>query len=442
MKGIQILHEETSDNWINICDLIYFYKNSNRILFSTEKNGFRHLLLFTLQNNGSVEKRFITNGTNWQVDGDFIDVDEKNELVYFTGSLDSPLEYHLYVASTAENSNPEKIHRLTPLGLSHCSISMNSSKTIFLSCSSSIKESYKTQIYEIHHSMDDQENTLLSSSSSILASFPKTSISTPFKFDIIPPEIFTFKNTNGHLIYGCYFKPRNFDIAKKYPTILKVYGGPHVQLIENSQKLILSNLHLQMYAHLGYLCVIIDGCGSARRGLKFESYLKKRMGTFEVQEQVEGLSYLIKKGFVDTERIAVTGWSYGGYLSLMCLAQRPDFFKLAISGAPVVRWEAYDTGYTERYMSTIEDNKEGYKKGSVLNYVNGFPSEPNRLLILHGIIDDNVHFCNTLELIQALIEHDKPYQLQVYPKERHGIRDRKGLKHSQKAILRFIIDYL
>jgi pimeloyl-ACP methyl ester carboxylesterase len=118
---------------------------------------------------------------------------------------------------------------------------------------------------------------------------------------------------------------------------------------------------------------MIDGVGSWRRGLKFEGYLRKKMGQIEVQEQVEGLSFLVKQGFVDTERIAVTGWSYGGYLSLLCLAQRPDFFKVAVSAAPVTKWESYDTGYTERYMGTPTDNPVGYEAGSVMHYIDGFP---------------------------------------------------------------------
>jgi dipeptidyl-peptidase 9 len=166
------------------------------------------------------------------------------------------------------------------------------------------------------------------------------------------------------------------------------------------------------------------------------------MGTLEVQEQVEGLTHLIKSGIVDPERIAVTGWSYGGYLSLLCLAQRPDFFKLAISGAPVTTWDSYDTAYTERYMDTPENNAKGYANGAVFKYVPTLPDQPNRLLIIHGNLDENVHICNTFELIQHMINHNKPYQLQVFPNERHGVRDPASAKYNELVCLRFFLSHL
>jgi dipeptidyl-peptidase 9 len=177
----------------------------------------------------------------------------------------------------------------------------------------------------------------------------------------------------------------------------------------------------QLLASLGYVVVMIDGVGSFRRGLKFEGYIRCRMGTVEVQDQVEGLQYLIAKGLVDPARIAVFGWSYGGYMSLLCLAQKPQIFKMAISGAPVTLWEAYDTGYTERYMDTPQANATGYLTGSVLTYADRFPNEPNRLMIAHGAIDENVHICHSYQLVQKLINLKKPFVFLVYPEERHGL---------------------
>jgi len=176
--------------------------------------------------------------------------------------------------------------------------------------------------------------------------------------------------------------------------------------------------------------------------LKCEGRLREKMGQVEVKDQVDGLEYLIEKGYIDKNRIGVTVWSYGGYLALLCLAQRPDIFKVAISGAPVTLWEAYDTGYTERYMNTKKNCPEAYEKGSVLTYAKGFPDQHNRLIILHGLIDENVHFCHTSELIHELVTRGKPYQLQVYPHARHGIRTTEGTLHMEETVLRFIIDNL
>jgi len=155
------------------------------------------------------------------------------------------------------------------------------------------------------------------------------------------------------------------------------------------------------------------------------------------------LEYLMKeKNLIDRTRIGITGWSYGGYLSLNCLARRPDFFKIAIAGGPVSLWEAYDTGYTERYMDTPQNNPVGYRIGSLKSVIDGFPDEENRLLIVHGLIDENVHFCHTAMLIDWLLLAGKPYQLQVYPSERHGVRSPHASLHWELTSLSFTKNYL
>lgn len=140
-------------------------------------------------------------------------------------------------------------------------------------------------------------------------------------------------------------------------------------------------------------------------------------GTVEVSDQVKGLEAAAKIfDCIDMERVGVYGWSYGGYMSLMSLAQRPDIFKVAISGAPVTTWNLYDTAYTERYMGLPQEQVQAYENGSVLNLARNFPDEENRLLIIHGMIDENVHFAHTRKLIDALIKENKPYQLLVINK--------------------------
>jgi len=192
------------------------------------------------------------------------------------------------------------------------------------------------------------------------------------------------------------------------------------------------------------------------------------MGTIELQDQIEGLQYLSRKyGVIDEQRIGVNGWSYGGYMSLLAFAQRSDIFKVCISGAPVTNWELYDTGYTEKYMSTPQENPEGYQRGSVLNYIEQFPNRSvllsiallatppelkpllisvfcseNRLLIVHGLIDENVHFKNTEVLVDALIKAQKPYQLQIYPNERHGIRNPSANEHFEILMFHFLKNFL
>uniref|UniRef100_A0A8C2KYC2 dipeptidyl-peptidase IV n=1 Tax=Cyprinus carpio TaxID=7962 RepID=A0A8C2KYC2_CYPCA len=260
--------------------------------------------------------------------------------------------------------------------------------------------------------------------------------------DYVPPEIFSFPASSGFHLYGMLYKPHNLKPGKKHPTILFVYGGPQVQLVNNSYKGV-KYLRLNTLASLGYAVVVIDGRGSCQRGLKFEGALKNKMGQVEIEDQVEGLQYVAEKyKFIDMSRVAIHGWSYGGFLSLMGLIHRPNIFKVAIAGAPVTVWMAYDTGYTERYMDVPENNQQGYEAGSVALHVDKLPNEPNRLLILHGFLDENVHFFHTNFLVSQLIRAGKPYQLQIYPNERHSIRCPESGEHYEIMLLYFLQQHL
>jgi hypothetical protein len=235
--------------------------------------------------------------------------------------------------------------------------------------------------------------------------------------DLLPglpkPELFTHTLKSGHLVYGVIFKPEFMENGMKYPCLLDIYGGPEVQVVTNSFKG-MRHVRRHLFASEGYVVVAFDCRGSHHRGREFAGHIHHRMGQVEIADQVEVLEWLAQTtGYIDMKKIAIHGFSYGGYLSLMALAQRPDIFKVAIAGAPVTKWSLYDTGYTERYMDTPLNNPDGYNLGSVLSYIGNFPDEENRLLIIHGLMDENVHFIHSAELINALIRAGKPYQLQV-----------------------------
>uniref|UniRef100_A0A6Q2ZN98 dipeptidyl-peptidase IV n=1 Tax=Esox lucius TaxID=8010 RepID=A0A6Q2ZN98_ESOLU len=404
-----IVYEETTNVWINVHDIFYPFVQTSEdeftfIWVNESKTGFSHLYKITsaLQ-RGSYhwsgdykhsedfkcvikEELPLTSG-EWEVlarHGSKIWVNEASKLVYFQGTRDTPLEHHLYVVS---HECPGDVVRLTKPGFSHsCSISK------VQSCDNII--------------------------------------------------IFDFPGKSGFQLYGMVYKPHNLQPGRKHPTVLFVYGGPQVQLVNNSFKG-MKYLRLNTLASLGYAVVVIDGRGSCQRGLEFEGALKNKMGQVEIEDQVEGLQYVSERfNFVDLSRVAIHGWSYGGFLSLMGLIQRPNVFKVAIAGAPVTVWMAYDTGYTERYMDTPENNQQGYEEGSVALHVDKLPSEPNRLLILHGFLDENVHFFHTNFLVSQIIRAGKPYQLQVYPNERHSIRCPESGEHYEIMLLHFLQQYL
>jgi dipeptidyl aminopeptidase/acylaminoacyl peptidase len=165
-------------------------------------------------------------------------------------------------------------------------------------------------------------------------------------FPLVEPKLFNFKNKHGDTIYGLYYKPHDYNSNKKYPALLYIYGGPGPQLVVNKYS-IFADGRLQHLASLGYIIITIDGRGSNNRGIKFESILKHRMGQVEFEDQIYGIKHLASNKEldvnIDLNRIGVFGWSYGGYMSLMALGQHSDFFKVAISGAPVTKWELYDT---------------------------------------------------------------------------------------------------
>ncbi len=225
----------------------------------------------------------------------------------------------------------------------------------------------------------------------------------------------TLQNANGDTLYGALYRPPAHFGPGPHPTIVDVYGGPTAQQVTNQWSMTAA-LQLQYLRNLGYLIFRLDGRGSARRGLKFEGALRHRMGTVEVEDQVAGVRWLVEQGLADPQRVGVKGWSYGGYMTLMCLAKAPDVFKVGVAGAPVTSWDGYDTGYTERYMSTPAENPEGYAESNVMNYVQQIRG---KLLLVHGMLDENVHFRHTARLINAMIRARTTYDLLVFPDERH-----------------------
>ncbi|XP_045621512.1 dipeptidyl peptidase 8 isoform X2 [Procambarus clarkii] len=443
-------------------NLLYWWtshgdSSQRMLIWASEETGHRHLYLVLCQlsppsstedqpsheDQGMVaaqlvQKIALTRG-EWSVTGNGLWVDESRGLVYFTGLLDSPLEQHLYVTSI---SHPGTIQRLTEPGFSH-HVALNEDCSVFTTVYSSVETPSQSQVLRItpHDAQNSSDNLVWVS---VLGDLVNETLSEGLREikSLVVPEVFTTRINSGDSIYSMVFKPHNFSPGRKYPTVLCIYGGPQVQLVTNTFKGF-RHMRTHMLAAHGFCVVSIDSRGSDNRGVGFQAHLMNRMGTVEIDDQVEVLQLLAGQcDYMDLSRLAVTGWSYGGYLSLMALAQRPDVFKVAIAGAPVVSWSLYDTGYTERYMDLPSVNPEGYRNGSVLSYVNNLPDEENRLLIVQGMIDENVHFSHTNQLIQALIKAGKPYQLQIYPHERHCLRQLDSNEHYETKLLSFLLNNL
>eukprot|EP00761_Pharyngomonas_kirbyi_P008033 gb/GECH01008044.1/.p1 GENE.gb/GECH01008044.1/~~gb/GECH01008044.1/.p1 ORF type:complete len:832 (+),score=215.86 gb/GECH01008044.1/:1-2496(+) len=467
--------------WQNHHDLTHFLQDGS-IISASEETGYRHLYLYKPQPSSSssasssiasYECYPITSG-EWTVDIDTLKVDERRQIVYFTGTFDTPLEKHIYAASFRESVVNKKkppqdnIVRISTENAGfHENIVFNGSATMMACAVSSLDEPHTSHLFQIcdgkeindrsplpqwkyisriqgisntsKESQQEQQDSSPASPSSFSAS--SSTSSQAFRNSIVSPKIVSIKRDIGTM-HGFVYLPHNYEEGKKYPTMVFIYGGPHVQLVTNQYMAGVRPL-IQVWTSLGYCVCTFDGRGSFRRGLEWEGALKYSMGTVEIDDQIAGLKHVSSEmGCIDMDRIGVFGWSYGGYMTLMCMAQRSDFFRLGVAGAPVTRWELYDTGYTERYMGIPEQQKEAYGAGSVIRYVDGFPDDEGRLMIFHGLMDENVHFTHTETLTQEMMKRNKPYDLRLFPTERHGPRSREARSymafHSTRFIQRFL----
>ncbi|MGB4868394.1 MAG: prolyl oligopeptidase family serine peptidase, partial [Candidatus Promineifilaceae bacterium] len=369
-----------------------------RFLWGSERTGFKHLYLY--DGDGRLE-RPLTQG-EWLVTG-VTAVDEKAQLVYFTGTADSPLETHLYVVPFT-GSAPQRITREP--GTHSPIIDLGGQR--FLDAFQSQETPPCVRLCALSDGTTQQ--TIYANDDPRLP-----------RLTLQPPEIVTLPSRDGVELIGAMYRP-SVGVGP-FPAIVHVYGGPHAQMVTDSWR-ITANMRAQYLAQQGFLVFMLDNRGSARRGLAFEGWIKGRMGIIEVQDQVDGVRWLVAQGLADPARVGIYGWSYGGYMAAMCLAQAPDTFKVAVAGAPVTHYDGYDTHYTERYMGTPQANPDGYTAGSVMAYVDKLTG---KLLLVHGLIDENVHFRHTARLINALIRARKPYDLLLFPNERHsprGLADR------------------
>ena len=403
--------EENSETWINLHNMLRPL-SSGRFLWASERTGFNHIYLF---HEGDLLA--LTKG-EWQVDS-IESVDESGGTIFFTGTKDGHTEKHLYKMSL-EGESLEKVTSESGIHNVTINVKANLFVDVFNSLSSppkvvlrSLENNYDVEVV-IHESKDERID----------------------RYQLEPPEIFELRLQDGTELSGAIYYPNSGEFKAPYPTVLSVYAGPHVQLVTNSWIMTVS-LRAQYLRSKGYLVVVVDSRGSSRRGLKFESPIKNLMGNVEVEDQSFALNYLIEKGIVDKERLGVYGWSYGGYMSLMCLAKRPDLFKAAVAGAPVTSWDGYDTHYTERYMGMPEENIAGYRKSSVMSYVSEIEG---KLLLVHGLVDENVHFRHTARLINSLNEAGKDYDLLVFPEERHMPRRLEDRAYMERRILEFLQD--
>jgi dipeptidyl-peptidase-4 len=246
-------------------------------------------------------------------------------------------------------------------------------------------------------------------------------------------EMVTLQAQDGTTLYGRIIKPANFSASKKYPAIIYVYGGPHLQLIRNSW-LHNANLFLYYLAQQGYVVFTLDSRGSDGRGRDFEQALFRQMGSVEVEDQAIGANYLKKLPYVDGNRVGVHGWSYGGFMTMSMLLKKPDLFSVGVAGGPVTDWRMYEIMYGERYMDRIQENPEGFASSNLSAYVEKL--EGKRLLIIHGLQDDVVLPAHAMNFMEAALKKRQHVDFFPYPGHAHNVRGRDRIH-----LYEHIVDY-
>jgi dipeptidyl-peptidase-4 len=386
-----VLHEE-DPQWINVKGAPKFLSGGNQFLWTSERSGFRHIYLYNV--DGKLEKE-LTSG-NWEVD-DLKGIDETRRRVFFTSSEENPTERQFYSIGLDGSGK----QRLTSGAGTHA-ISLAPNAAYYADDYSSLNSPRQRTFYK----SDNTETRQYRADTK------------PFsdEYEILPAEIVQVKASDDTLLYARMIKPAGFDAGKKYPAVIVVYGGPGEQAVRNRW----SGLSLdQVLAHKGFVVWQLDNRGSAGRGHQFESVLYHDMGEHELSDQKEGIQYLISRGFVDPQRIGIYGWSYGGYMTLYTITHAPGLIKAAVAGAPVTSWRNYDSIYTERYMGLPEDDAEGYKRSAPVLSAAGLNG--TKLLMIHNVEDDNVHFQNSIQMAEALEKADKQFYMLVYPQKTHGV---------------------
>jgi dipeptidyl-peptidase-4 len=408
----ELIFAETDERWLEVDDDLTFLKNSNEFIWTSEEDGFKHIYLYDM--SGKLIRQ-ITKGA-WEV-RNIAAVDEGNRIIYFTATQKSPLENHLYRIDF-DGRNLKQITK-TP-GWHRINFSPN----------------YETYLDFFSQMGVPEKVALFTNTGELKEIIVENPVEALKEYRMSKPEFFTFETSDGVSLNAWMLKPPDFDENKKYPVLMYVYGGPGSQTVVNRWGR-RRYLWFQMLAQKGYIVASVDNRGTGARGAAFKKITYKNLGYWEVHDQIEGGKYLASLPYVDKDRIGIFGWSYGGYMSSLVLFKGNEVFKTAVSVAPVTHWKFYDTIYTERYMQTPQLNPTGYKNSAPLNYARNL--EGNFLLI-HGTSDDNVHFQNSVALVNELIAHNKQFQTMYYPGRYHGIRE--GSKNTQEHVYTLMTNFI
>jgi len=402
---VKTLFEEKDAKYVEPQNPLLFFPNSNTdFIWQSQRTGYNHLFHYNLD-KGLVSQ--LTKG-DWLVT-EILGFNEKKKDIYFTATKETPLEKHLYRINW-NNFKMEKMDSEKGVHAGVLSGDGNQLLDVFTNSETARK-------VEIINTNTLKRNNLLTADNP-LAKYER-------------PEIqnITLKADDGTPLYGKLILPTNFDATKKYPVIVYLYNGPHLQLVTNSFPAS-GNLWYEYMAQRGYIIFTMDGRGSSNRGLKFEQAVFRNLGVNEMKDQMKGVEFLRTLPYVDSKNMGVHGWSFGGFMTTNLMLTYPEVFKAGVAGGPVIDWTMYEIMYTERYMDTPEENPEGYKNANLIHKVQNLKG---KLLMIHGAQDNVVVLQHSINFLKAAVDHGVQLDYFVYPGHEHNVRGKDRVHLMQKV---------
>ncbi|MCU0233759.1 MAG: alpha/beta fold hydrolase [Thermoanaerobaculales bacterium] len=410
---VRTLLTESDPAWVDVHDDLHFL-NDGRFLWSSERDGWRHLFLHGA--DGALIRR-LTAG-DWEVQA-LIGVDAAQRTAFFEANRGDLRQRHLFSVSLEGGAMArlDRGERGTHEGRP------SPAGDMIVDTWSSVDEPPRADVLFLGGAPPRR----MWESGQELAGW-----------DLLPVEQGSLAAADGTELHSLLIRPRGPEPGRRHPVVLYVYGGPHSQLTADRWG---GSIHdtFRLLADMGIGVFMVDNRGTAGRGRDFETAIHRRLGELEVADQVAAARWLGAQDWVDPERIAVYGGSYGGYMTLMLLLKAPELFRAGVAYAPVTDWRLYDSIYAERYMDTPEQNPEGYESSAPLTWAENLRGA---LLLAHGSMDNNVHLQNTLQLVGSLAEADRRFELMVYPRTRHGVRRSSFALHFHRLKTEFLARHL
>lgn len=411
----KVIHTEESKTYVDVNDDLRFVADKGFII-SSESDDYNHLYYYDL--NGKLINQ-VTKG-NWDVT-QFCGFDEKTETLYYASTENGQMNRDVY--SIKLNGSAKK--RLSKRdGTSNFEFT-----TGFKYYISEYSNANTPREYELC-SIDGKSIKMLEDNAELREKMKG--------YELSPKTFFKFTTSENVQLNGWMIRPPHFDSTKKYPVYMYAYGGPGSNECANAWDGI-DYLWHQLLAQEGYIVVCVDGRGTGGRGRAFKHSTYLQMGKLETIDQIEAAKYLGKLGYVDASRIGFQGWSFGGYMAALMISKGADYIKAAVSVAPVTNWKYYDNIYTERFLRRPAENKSGYEDNSPTNFVKQIKG---KYLLIHGSGDDNVHVQNSMELANAMVKYNIPFEMAIYPNKNHGISGGMTRYHLYSRVLKFVKENL